>query len=96
MFGKDEKALKDLLKAFSKQDKFKNKLSQIQIDRAWKELMGETVYSYTTQIDFYNGTLSITLSNASLKQELLYGREKILKGINEKLGSFLIKNVVIK
>ncbi len=96
MFGKDEKSLKDLLKAFSKQDKFKNKLSQIQIDRAWKELMGETVYSYTTQIDFYNGTLTITLSNASLKQELLYGREKILKGINEQLGGILIKSVVIK
>lgn len=96
MFGKDEKSLQELLKSFAKQDKFMNKLSQVQIADAWKELMGDTINGYTYKIEFYNGILSISLTNASLKQELLYGREQILKNLNSYLGGEIIRSVIIK
>lgn len=96
MFGKDEKTLQELLKSFAKQDKFKNKLSQVQIADAWKELMGDSINSYTYKIEFYDGVLTIFLTNASLKQELLYGREQILRNLNHYLKGAIIKSVVIK
>ncbi len=96
MFGKNEKTIQELVKQFADQGRLKDKLLVERIRRIWKEMMGPVVASYTYDVNFYNGKLTITLNNSSLKNELHYGRDLILKNINKALENEVIKDVLIR
>lgn len=96
MFGKNEKTIQELVRQFADQDKLKNKLQLVRIRRVWKEMMGPVIYSYTYDLSFFNGKLTIILNNASLKNELYYGRDLIIQNINKALETEIVKEIVIK
>ena len=58
--------------------------------------MGETISKRTEKIIFKDEVLSIYLNSAPLKEELTYGREKIIQLLNQELGGNYIKEVVIR
>ena len=96
MFGKNEKTIQELVKQFANQGKLKDKLQLERIRRVWKEMMGPTIYAYTYDLTFFNGKLTIILNNASLKNELHYGRELIIQNINKALNADIVKDILIK
>jgi hypothetical protein len=80
-----------MLKAYGIQDKyFESRAKQI-----WHETMGPTISGYTQNIYVKNRKLFITISSASLRQEISFSKEKIKKFINDDLGEEFIKGVVI-
>jgi hypothetical protein len=58
--------------------------------------MENGVANYTTDINLKNGTLYIKLKSSVLREELSYGKEKIVKLLNEKLKKDLIKKIVLR
>ncbi|SVA61611.1 uncharacterized protein METZ01_LOCUS114465 [marine metagenome] len=58
--------------------------------------MKNGVANYTTDINLKNGTLYIKLKSSVLREELSYGKEKIVKLLNEKLKKDLIKKIVLR
>jgi hypothetical protein len=86
--------LGDILKMLYRDDKWKAKLFQVKVQRIWNE-MPPTITSHTLSVYVTNHILFIKVDSSSLKQELLYGREKIKEMMNEKLGEEYLKNVVI-
>ena len=76
--------------------KLKPKLHQTKIRTVWAELMGPTINGYTRSLSLRKNTLYINLDSAPLKQELSYGKEKIVDLLNEALGEAYIKTVVIR
>ena len=54
--------------------------------------MGAGVASYTTEVKLQNGTLIICLSSSVLREELSYGKDKIVRMINEEMGEDLVRN----
>jgi|688.fasta_scaffold2173133_2 hypothetical protein len=63
---------------------------QSKLEISWEDIMGKLIAKNTKSIELRRGKLYITVSNASLKQELFYSREIILANLN----SFLKKNVI--
>ena len=57
----------------------------VNVRDAWKNLMGNGVNNYTTEIQLKGSTLYVALSSAVLREELSYGKDKIIKMINEEL-----------
>ena len=47
-------------------------------------------------LNLKNGTLYIKLKSSALREELSYGKEKIIKLLNEKLKKDLIKKIVLR
>ena len=58
--------------------------------------MKNGVANYTTDVNLKNGTLYIKLKSSVLREELSYGKEKIVKLLNEKLKKDLIKKIVLR
>ena len=58
--------------------------------------MKNGVANYTTDLNLKNGTLYIKLKSSALREELSYGKEKIIKLLNEKLKKDLIKKIVLR
>ena len=92
----NETNLKDALKAMLDFYKLKGKYQQSRLRQLWPELMGAAVAKYTTEMRIYKHTLFVTISSASLRQELSMGCDKIKDIMNEGLGEEYLKKVVIR
>lgn len=62
----------------------------------WENLMGPAVARRTQSIKIQNGVLIVKIESASLRQELSYGKDKIVQQINQKLGVRIIKSVELR
>jgi hypothetical protein len=58
--------------------------------------MGSHMSNYTEKIILRGNTLFVSLNNAALREELGYGKEKIMKMMNEQLGKEIIDKVVLR
>ncbi len=92
----NESPIGDILKEIIKTNKLEPGLNQVSVVDAWKNLMGNGVNNYTLNVVLRNGTLYVELSSAVLRQELSYGKHKIIKMINEELGKEIVKEVVLR
>lgn len=89
-------SLKDALKEMLEVYRLKAKLNQTKINAVWIKLMGTSINKYTREIKLRRNKLYITIESASLRQELSYGKEKIIRIINEELGEDYIEDVIIR
>ncbi len=96
MGNSNEQSIKDALKELVETYRLKSKLHQNRIHELWEKQMGNTISRYTSDIKLRGQKLYITIDSAPLRQELSYGREKILHTLNEGLGENYIKELIIK
>ena len=87
--------LKNLINTFLKKNKLEKGLLNIEVKKAWFDLMNNGVANYTSDVSLRNKTLYIKLSSAALKEELSYGKEKLIKLINEKLEDDIVEKIVL-
>jgi|SRR5690554_500300 len=62
----------------------------------WENLMGPAVARRTQSIKIEKGVLIVKIESAALRQELSYGKEKIVQQINQKLGVRIIRSVELR
>ena len=83
--------IKELLNNYDITSKF----NEAHIVTSWDKLMGPTVTKYTVSIEVEKRILFVKLSNAALKQELSYSKEKIREMLNKEVGEEVITEVRI-
>ena len=87
--------IKDIINIFLKKNKLEKGLLDIEVKKAWYELMDNGIGNYTTDIRLKNKTLFIKLSSPALKQELSYGKEKIMNLINERFKENIVQKIIL-
>ena len=88
--------MSEALNDFKAQNKLKKGFEKVDVDGAWVSVMGPGVVKYTSHIKFTAGTLFVSLSSSVLREELSYGRTKIIENLNEQLGKQLIQKLVLR
>lgn len=88
--------LSDALKEFIKENKLEKGMNKVNAREAWKNLMGNGVNNYTTHVELKNDTLYVSLSSSVLREELSYGKTKIIKMLNDDLGKELIQKIILR
>ena len=86
-------SIKDIMHDVLKENKLQKGMDLVALKEAWVEVMGKGVNSYTKDIQFKNGILLVKLTSSVLREELSYGKDKIINLLNEKLNKTLIKSV---
>jgi len=92
----NEGSIGDVLKEFIEKNKLQPGMDKINVEEAWKSLMGNGVNSYTKEVVLKGTTLYVSLTSAVLREELSYGKHKIIKMINEELRKEVIKEVILR
>ena len=92
----NEGSIGDVLKQFIEKNKLQAGMDKIDVQEAWKSLMGNGVNSYTKEVVLKGSTLYVALTSAVLREELSYGKQKIIKMINEELGKEVIKDIILR
>jgi len=86
-------SIEELIKVFIQENNLTKGLRQVRMEQIWKEQMGNGVMSYTEKIVLKNDLLIVKLSSSVLREELSYGKEKIMKMLNEALGEEIITKI---
>ncbi len=89
-------AIKDLMKSFINENNLSKGMKKISIKESWEQLMGKGVASYTEKVELKGSTLHVKLSSSVLREELSYGKEKIIEMMNDALGSEEIKKLLLR
>ena len=95
IFQMNNNEIKNLLDIFLKKNNLEKGLMDLEVKRAWHELMENGVSNYTTDVSLKNKTLYIKLSSPALKEELSYGKEKLMKLINERFKKKIVQKIVL-
>ena len=91
-----ENSIGDVLKEFIQANNLQKGMDKIDVREAWKNLMGNGVNNYTREIMLKGATLYVELTSAVLREELSYGKEKIIKMLNDELKREVVTNVVLR
>lgn len=62
----------------------------------WPQIVGDGINRYTIKRYVRDGVMTVYLSSAALKSELMLNREGIIKRINEALGRVIIREIIFK
>jgi len=92
----NESPIGDILREIIQVNKLQPGMDQISVTEAWKSLMGNGVNSYTRNVILKGSTLYVELTSAVLREELSYGKDKIIKMINDELRREIVKEVVLR
>ena len=92
----NESVIGDVLKEIIGKSKLQPGMDQVAVIDAWKSLMGNGVNSYTHAIALKGSTLYVELTSAVLREELSYGKDKIISMINVDLGREVVKVLVLR
>ena len=85
--------IEDLIPGMLKENKLQKGMDQILVKEAWEDIMGSGVMTYTESILLKKNTLIVKLSSAPLREELSYGKDKIVEMLNSSLKHISITNV---
>ena len=88
--------IQDVLSSFVKDNKLEKGLDNVRVGAAWRELLGKGVQNYTTNVRLQNKTLYVNLSSSVLREVLSYGKDKIIKLINDELGKEVVDKIILK
>ncbi|EAQ41318.1 DUF721 domain-containing protein [Polaribacter sp. MED152] len=91
----DSFSIEDLMQNFIKENNLSKGMQKIKVEETWTKMMGPGVANHTTSVKLQNKTLIVQLKSSVLREELSYGKEKIIKLMNEELGSSVISKLML-
>src|SRR5690554_1183545 len=92
----DNVSIGDVLKEFIQANRLEKGLDKVNAKEAWDTVMGNAISKYTTGLRLDKDTLTVQLSSSVLREELSYGKDKIIKLLNEELGKEMIKKLILR
>lgn len=72
------------------------KLSEVSVLNSWEEIVGKAISSRTTKIFIKDHVLHVHLNSSVVRNELLMLREALKEKLNQKAGSEVIKDIVLR
>ncbi len=93
----EQSTLGEVIKDFiSSRKKLQVGLNKVSARDAWHHVMGDAISKYTTEVKLDRDTLYVQLSSSVLREELSYGKVKIIDLLNKELGKELIKKLILR
>ena len=92
----NESSISEVLQTFIEKNKLQHGMDKIDVEQAWKDLMGNGVNNYTKEVILKGSTLYVSLTSAVLREELVYGKQKIITMINEELRKDIVKDLILR
>ena len=90
------KKIDSLIKKITKKPKISEGLRKIDIQEVVKNVLGKNLLNYIKDIHVMDEKLIIKLNSSSLRSELSYRKEKLLKNINDNFQESEIKEIILK
>ncbi|MCC6815421.1 MAG: DUF721 domain-containing protein [Saprospiraceae bacterium] len=92
----NDQTLKEVLKEFTEQKRFKDKLTSKKLENVWYELFSSLAGNHTQKISLQDKVMTVYLSSSSLRKELSLNKTLILQQLNKHLINHEIDDIVFR
>ncbi|MCX6320958.1 MAG: DUF721 domain-containing protein [Bacteroidia bacterium] len=89
-------SLAEAIKDYIKEMNLDGKLSEVGVINSWEETVGKAISSRTSKIYIKDHVLFVHLNSSVVRNELLMLREELKEKLNEKAGTEVIKDIVLR
>lgn len=91
-----EYSVGDALKKLIAHSGWGDKLHEYRLVADWEKIVGVTIARYTHNITLHNRILTVSTDVAPLKQELLLGKENLIRKINQYFEETLVSDLKVR
>jgi hypothetical protein len=91
----NEQSLKEAIQGMLNAYRLQGKLDEVRLIGSWEKVMGRAVSARTKELFVREGKLHVRLTSASLREELLFSRGKIVERLNEEAGVNVITDLIL-
>ena len=91
----DAEQIGKLIQQFLRQESLESPLNEQRLLDAWPQILGPAA-AYTSNLYIRNQTLYVHLTSAALRQELMMGREVLIRTLNQRVGATVITNIIFR
>lgn len=81
---------------FSKENRFSRAYNNFSIEQIWRDTFGQVISGYTSSVKFRDGVLTVVITSAPLKQEMVMSKDKVLSKLNKALKYKKVTELIIK
>ena len=85
-----------LIREYLREESLETPLNERRLVAAWPEVTGPAIASYTDGLFVRNQTLFVHLTSSALRQELMMGRDLLVRNLNKHVGAQVITNIVFR
>jgi predicted nucleic acid-binding Zn ribbon protein len=89
-------SLAEAMKDYIKEMNLEGKLNEVGIINSWEETVGKAIASRTSKLYIKDQVLYVSLNSSVVRNELLMFRQALKEKLNEKAGSEVIKDIILK
>jgi predicted nucleic acid-binding Zn ribbon protein len=89
-------SLAEALKDYITEMNMGKKLSEVGVINSWEEIVGKAISSRTTKIYIKDHVLFVHLNSSVVRNELLMLRDVLKAKLNEKAGSEVVYDIVLR
>lgn len=86
----------EIFNEFLRQEKLDSRFNEQKALSLWPEIVGPGINHYTVSRTVKDGVMTVTISSAALRNELMLSRTAIITRINEALGGEVIHNIIFR
>lgn len=95
-FNREPVELKAVILQIAKQLGLEDSITQAKIIEKWIEIVGDKMAQAVMIKKFDNGTLHLATSSSAWRSELKLRKDSVIKLLNEKLGSKVVHEIIIR
>ncbi|MGM9803728.1 MAG: DUF721 domain-containing protein [Muribaculaceae bacterium] len=92
----EAKPIGEIIKNFIQAENLTQEMNEQRASYVWPDVVGFGVNSYTISRSVSNGVMTVHLSSAALRNDLMMNRSVLIERINEAVGAPVIKEIVFK
>lgn len=96
MRKKNAQSLRDVLQDLVSEQHLDIHLNELELIAVWPQVVGQAINNYTRQLHVRNQTLYIQLSSSVLRNELMMHRQDLIDRLNERVGTVVIRQIVLR
>ena len=89
----DAEQIGKLIRTFLRQESLESPLNEQRLINSWAEIL---IASYTRELYIRNQILYVHLTSAALRQELMMGRDLLVRNLNRHVGAQVITNIIFR
>lgn len=89
-------SLAEAVQDYIKEMNIGSKLDEVGVINSWEEIVGKAISSRTTKIYFKDQVLYVHLNSSVVRNELLMLRQVLKDKLNQKAGTEVVKEIVLR
>lgn len=89
-------SLAEAVRDYLREMKLEDGLTEINLINSWEDVVGKAISLRTTRIYIKDHILYVHLSSSVVRNELMMLREALRQKLNERAGSEVIKEIVLR